>query len=279
MSDITIVTAFFDIGRGKLPKTKFGRELPFYQHRSVDTYFEFFKNLAKAKNDMVIYTSPEYAEKVYDIRDSYGLKDKTTVVVMESYMPKGLESYKERTEKVMQSEEYLNRIQRPELIEYWHADYVLVNIFKSLYVNHAIENGYVKDDVTAWIDFGYCRDANRIPEHGHWTYNFNPEKIHFFNIQPIQAERPIDEIISTGDVYIMGCHMIAGTKMWTRVRELVFGNLEVLLNHNLSDDDQTLLLMSYLTKPEEFELRFVDPSDWFIIFKNYNDYSSISENT
>jgi hypothetical protein len=90
MSDITIVTAFFDIGRGNLPKTKFGRELPFYQHRSVDKYFEFFKNLAKVKNHMVIYTSPEFAERVYDIRNSYGLIDKTNIVVMDSYMPKGL---------------------------------------------------------------------------------------------------------------------------------------------------------------------------------------------
>jgi serine/threonine protein kinase len=50
MNDITIVTAFFDIGRGRLPKTKYGRPLPFYEHRSVDTYFEFFTNLAKIKN-------------------------------------------------------------------------------------------------------------------------------------------------------------------------------------------------------------------------------------
>ena len=279
MNEITIVTAFFDIGRGRLPKTKYGRTLPFYEHRSVDTYFEFFTNLAKIKNDMIIYTSPDFAERIYDIRDKFGLSDKTKVVVMESYMPKGLESYKERTEKVMESEDYISKIRRPELIEYWHADYVLVNMFKSLYVNHAIDSGLVKTDVTAWIDFGYCRDDNRLPENNVWSYNFDPDKIHFFNIKPIEKDRPIVEIISTGDVYVMGCHMVAGTKKWSRIRELIFGNFEVLLNNNLCDDDQTLLLMSYLVAPEEFEIRFVDPSDWFIIFKDYNDYSSISTNT
>ena len=278
MSDITIITAFFDIGRGNLPQTKHGRPLPFYQHRTVDEYFHFFNYLAQVKNDMVIYTSPDLAERVHSVRDAHGLGDKTTVVVMESYLPKGFEVYKDKIQSIMDSPEYYGKVVNLQLIEYWHVDYVLVNIFKSLYVNHAIENGYVKNELTAWIDFGYCRDPNRIPEHGHWTYNFDPEKIHFFNIRPIE-QRPIDSIIYTGDVYIMGCHLVAGTKKWKLVTELMMGSLEMLLKHNLIDDDQTLLLMSYLLKPEEFELRFVNPNDWFIIFKDYNDYSSISENS
>ena len=74
MSDITIVTAFFDIGRGNLPAMVRGRILPHYQHRSVETYFEFFRNLAKIKNDMVIYTTKEHAERIRNIRIEEGLE-------------------------------------------------------------------------------------------------------------------------------------------------------------------------------------------------------------
>jgi protein YibB len=170
----------------------------------------------------------------------------------------------------MRNPKYIEKIVNPQLIEYWHSDYVLVNIFKSLYVTDAIIKNLVTNDVVAWIDFGYCRNENTIPKSNRWKYNFDVNKIHFFNIHEIQPERPIDSIIYTGDVYIQGCHIVAGKKMWKDLRDLVFGNLNVLINHDLIDDDQTLLLMSYLTKPELFELRYVHPSDWFIIFKEYN---------
>jgi len=270
MSDITIVTAFFDLGRGNLPTEVRGRVLPQHQHRNNDTYFDFFSKQAKLQNDMVIYTTKDCAERVYNIRKEYGLQDRTKIVVMESYLPDELKPFKERIETIQSSPAYYEKVTNPHLIEYWHADYVLVNIFKAFYVAHAIDSGLVKTDLTAWIDFGYCRTDTTVPPCNKWSYDFDADKIHLFNIRPIEPERPIDSIIYTGDVYIMGCHIVAGTKKWEYFRNLVFGCLSKLLEHNLIDDDQTLLLMAYLTNPAEFELHSVAPEDWFIIFKNYN---------
>ena len=52
---------------------------------------------------------------------------------------------------------------------------------------------------------------------------------------------------------------------------LMLRSLNTLVDNNLIDDDQTLMLMSYLSKPELFELRRNDPNDWFRIFKDYNN--------
>lgn len=272
MGDISIVTAFYDVGRGNLPHMKHGRVLPHYQHRSVETYFEFFNNLAKLQNDLVVFTSENFADEIYNIRKKYGLQNSTNIIVTPSYMPGGFDLAKQKIQTIMNSPEYYSKVLNPQLIEYWHVDYVLVNIFKSIYVTNAIHMGLIKNDLTAWIDFGYCRNNFTIPPSNKWEYEFNKEKIHFFNIKQIDVNRPIDSIIYTGDVYIMGCHIVAGTKKWDLLKNLMIHNLNVLLDNNLIDDDQTLLLMSYLTNPDEFELRFVDPSDWFIIFKNYNNY-------
>jgi hypothetical protein len=270
-NDITVVTAFFDIGRGNLPNEKHGRVLPHYQHRSVDTYFQFFNNLAKLENDMVIYTTPNFVETVYNIRKSHGLEDKTNVVSIDSYLPGGFEPVKSKIQEIMDDPNYYGKVVNPQLIEYWHADYVLVNIFKSLYVEHAIESGFVKNYLTAWIDFGYVRDSTTIPPCNRWTYPFDKTKIHLFNQYPIDQKRPIDSIIYTGDVYVQGCHIVAGTEKWKLFKDLILSNLNVLLNHKLIDDDQTLLLMSYLSNPEEFELHEADPNDWFRIFRKYNE--------
>jgi len=271
MSDISIVTAFFDIGRGNLPQTKHGRVLPHYQHRSTDKYFDFFGKLAKLQNDMVIYTTEDNAERVYNLRKEHGLENQTIINVMESYTPKGYESYKEKIQKIMDDANYYTKVINPHLIEYWHADYVLVNIFKSMYVNHAVESGQIKTDLTSWIDFGYVRDDTTIPIPYKWSYNFDKDKIHFFNQYPITPERPIDSIIYTGDVYVQGCNIVAGTKKWSLLKDLMVKNMDLLIQNNLIDDDQTLLLMSYLSSPENFELHSADPNDWFRIFRKYNE--------
>lgn len=270
-NNITVVTAFYDIGRGNLPHMKHGRVLPHYQHRSVDTYLEYFKNLAKLENPLIVYTTEEFAETIWNIRKDYGLEHLTNVQITPNYLPKGMEQAREEIVKIMESPDYYEKIVNPQLIEYWHVDYVLVNIFKSVYVANAIELGLVKTDLTAWIDFGYCRNETTIPPSKRWNYNFDANKVHFFNIREIEQARPIDSIIYTGDVYIMGCHIVAGTKMWHPMRDSILNNMAMLINHKLIDDDQTMLLMTYLSDPDKCELRYVDPSDWFIIFKQFND--------
>ena len=185
-------------------------------------------------------------------------------------MPPGFEVYKEKVQKIMDDPEYYGKVLNPQLIEYWHADYVLVNIFKSYYVSNSIRSGDIDTDLVAWIDFGYCRDDNTIPEPYTWNYDFDPEKIHFFNQHTIDEQRPIDNIIHTGDVYIQGCHIVGGKEKWETLLDLMLRNMEILLKHNLIDDDQTLLLMCYLISPQHFELHQNNPNDWFRIFKDYN---------
>ena len=73
MSEISIVTAFFDIGR----KNWKGFE------RDNSTYANYFKFWARVKNHLIVYTEPKMAEQVKKIRADYGLLDKTTVIVIE----------------------------------------------------------------------------------------------------------------------------------------------------------------------------------------------------
>jgi protein YibB len=269
--NITVVTAFFDIGRGNLPQTFRGRVLPPHQHRSTETYFEYFRNLAQLKNDMVIYTTEDFAERIYEIRKDNGLESKTNIITLPSYLPETYNDLKTKIEQIMDSPEFYEKVTNPQLIEYWNSDYVLINIFKSLYVTHAINSDLITDDLIAWIDFGYCRSPDTIPEPKEWRYSFALDKMHMFNMRNIEPERPINDIIYTGDVYTQGCHIVGGKKAWPIFMHLMLYNLNVLVDNNLIDDDQTLMLMSYLSKPELFELRRNDPNDWFRIFKDYNN--------
>ena len=67
MSEITLVTAYFDIGRGLWKK----------QERDNNKYIEYFRFWARIKNRLIIYTTEEFREEIYEIRKSFGLEDRT----------------------------------------------------------------------------------------------------------------------------------------------------------------------------------------------------------
>ena len=268
MSNITIVTAFFDIGRGDWGTDK---GLPGYLQRTTDTYMERFGYLAELDNQMIIYTSEDQVERVSNLRK--GKEDKTKIIIQ--HFPDMFPVFREKIDRIQKDENYLkqinpNQIRNPE---YWSVDYVLVNLLKSHFVNNAIDNGYVDNDLVAWLDFGYCRDKETLNGITSWSYPFNPNKIHFFDFRDYQGQ-PIQYIIANNLVHMFGAKIVASKAKWESLQELIFGAFNNLTMANLVDDDQTLMLLAYLYNPEIFELHRIDESDPFVMFRNFNEITS-----
>jgi len=263
MSDITIVTAFFDIGRGDWTPDK---GLPHYLQRTTDTYLERFANMAKLDNDMVVFTSPDLVEKIEKLREG-----KPTKVIQKDFstLASKLKNEITRVQSLQKYQEMINprQVKNPE---YWNADYVLVNLLKSSFINFAINGGIVNTDLVAWLDFGYCREESTLNGITKWQYPFNEDKIHVFNIKNYIEGTYINDIIANNDVHITGPHIVAHKSLWPKLETMVMAHTKQLLENDLIDDDQTLLLMSTLSNPDLFELHPVSPNDWFIIFKEYN---------
>ena len=264
MNEISIVTAFFDIGRGDWTPSK---GLPHYLQRTNQTYLDRFAIMAKLENPMVVYTSEEFVDRIKELRG-----DKQTDILVIDFK----ESFKELKEaviKVQQNPEFQAKIHQSQVRnpEYWNSDYVVVNALKSSFVNKAIQTQLIKTDLVAWLDFGYCREESTLNGVTKWQYPFDKEKIHLFNIKEWQDGTFIQTVIATNDVHITGPCIVASKELWPTLEALVYHNLQELFKHDLVDDDQTLLLMSYLSKPEFFELHHVSENDWFVAFKEYNE--------
>jgi len=261
MSDITIVTAFFDIGRGDWSPDK---GLPHYLQRTTDTYFERFSHMAKLENDMVVFTSSDLVDKLKPL-----INKNTTVITLD--FKHSFFDIKERIKQVQSSPSFISKINPSQIKnpEYWSPEYVLVNLLKSHFVNMA--QSVLRTKMVAWLDFGYCRTEETLNGVTHWKYPFDEDKIHFFNIKDWKDGTFIEDVIANNDVHITGPCIVASDKNWLTLEYLVKHNTEELLKHGLIDDDQTLLLMSYLQKPELFELHKVSPDDWFVAFKDYNE--------
>lgn len=261
MNDITIVTAFFDIGRGDWTPDK---GLPHYLQRTTDTYIERFSYMAKLENDMIVITSSDLVDKIKPL-----VNKNTSIITLD--FNQSFNNMRDKIKSVQSSPEFQNKINPAQIRnpEYWNADYVLVNLLKSHFVN--IAEPVIRTDLISWMDFGYCRNIETLNGITHWKYPFDKKKIHFFNIKQWKEGTYIQDVIANNDVHITGPCIIASKDNWKVLEYLIQHSAQELLKVNLIDDDQTLLLMSYLQKPELFELHPVSSNDWFVAFKDYNE--------
>lgn len=258
MSRITIVTAFYDIGRGdwSMDMQKNGGPLPHYLQRSVDKYIEHFARMCEIDTEIVVYTSPDLAPRLANISPN--------VKVVEYDYFNIHNDLREKIEKIQSDPSFLKRINPYQVRnpEYWSKDYVGVTSLKAFFVHDAYERGLITNDWASWVDFGYCRDEEHVPASRKWEYDFTPGLMHFFNYREPNHRNPTADVtiaVLNNIVYIIGGVFVAQKDQWAILKDDMKKSLEALMSQNLVDDDQGLLLMSYFYNPDMYELHKMDP--------------------
>jgi len=263
MGNISIVTAFFDIGRGDWTPDK---GLPHYLQRTTDTYIERFSHLAKLNNELIVFTSQDLVDK---IKDKCPDRSATTHFVIIDFDNQFQEqrAFISKIQKDPNFQRMINpyQVKNPE---YWSADYVLVNYLKTFFVEYAIKEGFATNETVSWMDFGYCREESTLNGKTEWAYDFAEDKIHFFDYKTYNGQ-PIQQIIANNDVHILGAKIVANKNLWPKLRELISGAFKNLTDANLIDDDQTMMLLATLYQPDLFELHRIVESDPFVMFREY----------
>ena len=267
-NDITIVTAFYDLGRGD------------WKHfsRKTDYYFECFERLCQLKNQIIVFSESKFKSKFDYIIENI----KSDLIVV--YQEKKDIFDRELIDRIKRTQELKSDQEKTITVpEQWCPEYVYLTTLKTYFCCTAIQQERVNDtsesfsivnDTVAWIDFGYVRKEKYLPESRLWKYAFR-DKIHLWSIRNIPQRIDIKEVIKTFKAYIMANHIIASKNKWFYLKESMNCQLEKLLSNSLIDDEQTLLLMAYLENKKEYVLyrEIIDYSDldWFFIFKYYND--------
>ncbi len=263
--DISIVTAFYDIGREAWGNND---RIDQRHKRSVDVYLSYFSNLSKIKNQLIIFIDENLAQKVLDMRKAHGLADKTIIFTTKNFfLIDEIVKITDRIQSIMNSSfhDYVWTKSKPE---YNDPKYVLVNAFKSFFAAYAIDKKIVTSPQVAWIDFGYCRDNNRFDSTAPWRFDAQ-NKMNLFHILSLNNE-PVFSIVKEGDVYFQGCHLIGNHSNWVDFKNEIDISLRSLMDCDFIDDDQTLLLMAYRRNPSSYIIHPVDSKDWFIVFKYFN---------
>lgn len=255
MSEISLVTAFFNIGRENF------KAIP----RTDDIYLNNFKFWARLKNNLVIYTDRFTAEKVMDIRKQFGLADKTKVIVIDDI--KMIEPDILDQMRSIRNNSWFERFRILPNATSNIPEYSYLMLLKAWFLADAAKNSYI-NEMVAWIDFGFNHGGKLYtnPEEFDFTWDFDfSDKIHLFYYEKLDT-KPAYEMVRRLCDSIMGCIYILPAHYCNDLWNLTKQAMLNLLALGLYDDDQMLLLMAYRTKPEIFEIH---KSEWFLPIREY----------
>ena len=254
---ITIVTAFFNIGRDKYKE----------KGRSIEEYLNYFAFWAKLKNDLIIYTDKSMEKEIEKIRTNYKLSNKTKIIIIENF----LDIEKEILEKLLfieNSKDFLNYRFYNKLPEN-KGKYNYINFLKTWFIKDAVENKYANGQI-AWIDFGFNHGGKLYKKSEEfdfeWEYDFK-DKITFLCTEK-DDQTPIFRIVQNFKVYITGGAFVVPSQYAKKLWELEKTSMTELINIGFMDDDQLIHLMASRKEPEIFNLIV---SDWFAIFRDFSN--------
>lgn len=265
-SSITIVSAFFDINR-----EDWGQQNIKYS-RSIKEYFKYFSLLAELDNEMIIYTTSDFKDKILELRGT-----KPTIII-ELNLQKKFKFTIQKIQKILQNESYQKRIpldqrQNPE---YQSASYVLINNLKYYFVYDAIRKKLTSNNLVAWVDFGYCRRPKTLLGITLWNHPFDPHKIHLFTIRDRNIDLSYDELVKQAlknTPFIIGGVMVSSQEYWGKFYQLTCQIQSEFLEKYIVDDDQGITLLSYARNPNLFQLNYLGKDKWFHVFRSFHQKS------
>jgi protein YibB len=265
-NDITVVTAFFDLGRGEW-KVDGEKKSPF--QRSTDRYLEYFSHLAKLKNPLVIFVAPELAPRVLELREQAGLAGLTTIFTIADLfgMAKIAELAVEVQSKMTPA--FRASTRAPLSPEYNYSKYVVLDALKSIFVTTAIAAKAIRTQQVAWLDFGYCRDGKCFDASLPWRFDTGG-LMNLFHMRPID-DLPIFKVVQRGYVYFQGGCKIGPVSLWPGFATAIDTALAGLLGADLVDDEQTLVFMAWRANPKLFRIYAMDRRDWRVAIRFFNE--------
>lgn len=245
----TVVTALFDIKRGKLT----GKEA-----RSIETYLTWFKNVLTLQAPMVIYIEPMYKDFILEHRKpmlEYTRIVETPISALEN------SELNARVQAIIKKADFKNdrhRLDRPELNL---SLYNTICYNKINWLVEEINRPTFPCKYFIWMDAGYMHGSPMIKK---FTDRIWPDpvsvkvlddnRIHILCIRPVTPDLLKDEtgrflkhrIFHSGGAF-------AGTAQAISTYAIKYGNvLDKLLEREIMDDDQSVITSVYVRYPELF---------------------------
>jgi hypothetical protein len=254
MDKILFITAFKDIGRENWPTHK----------RSIEDYFNYFNILAQnIKYNLIVFLEKDIKEKLldkYTFKNNIIFRDLKNVNTF-------YDKYLEEERRVICDKRFQIKIPKERFRKHpetWCAKYTLINHSKVNFVRFT-KDEYPNYDFYSWIDFGYVRDINNIPEN--IDIEQLPNKIIYQSFGQIPEPR-LDaiKILKINEAIIAGSAFIIPKSIVNIFEELYENKIKQWHQNFICDDDQSLILQLYYENKHFFHLIMDDR--WFSLYNH-----------
>jgi len=253
---ISVVTAFLDIGRHTWDNVF---------RRPIEAYFDSFPKMLPTLSRVVVFMDDRYLDRLPD-------DPKITVIPINKtwLYEHSLAWKKERVAReIMESEGYRTRLRARIQMGYPEnvfPEYNTINHAKIDFIHFAIQNRLVaEDDWVAWLDFGYYgsvlhNNPSEFPHSALDVSKFVPDRVNCCLGQSITPRHfDMDRVLLEAPDIFAGGFYIGPVPRMNDLYFLYHDRLDHMYAHEISDDDQHVLLRCFLARPDLFHL-FVFPT-------------------
>lgn len=253
--DILLVTAFFDIGRENSGVPG--------MNRSNKKYFDYFKTWAGIYNQLIVYTQPEFVDEIEQIRNSFGMKERTMVIPLSNIAQIEPEIYQRMREIELYGDWHKLRMSTVAMSNKAEYNYIMLMKYWCLY--DAVKKTGFSESV-AWIDFGFNHGDACYYDPNDFKFEWHPEissGIHLYALNDPMKRNAMGTLLLQSDC-IMGCLVVMTAEYCAKLWSYTKDAMQALLMLEAMDDDQQLLIMAYKCHSEDFHIHY---SNWFLPIK------------
>ncbi|EGK8010755.1 protein YibB, partial [Campylobacter lari] len=253
-NEITIVTAFYNIGRTT---------------RGNDQYLSYFDFWSGLKNHVVIYTTEDMKELILEKRKQHHLEGKTTIIVKE-LNEFDLQTLNKTKETFKIYDQTLHR-KNPNNIECISPLYCYLMYLKPFFVCDVIERGIASENIM-WLDFGFNHGDSFFINKDQFNFllekqeNIINDKINFFSIKDQEANT-IPEIYYNMEPFLIGGLIYGSSRAWGNFKKNLYECMQCFLSFNIVDDDQIMFLWCTRNYPQNYNI--VRCYEWFDSLFNF----------
>ena len=259
-SNLTVVTALFDIGRKDWPGYK----------REYRKYLEYLSQIMKLRTNIIAFVDSEAAEAVRRMRRPYAEKTRVVELRLQD-LP--YFRYRDRMQEIMNSEEYRrdNPLATGGNPEANYPEYDIVTLSKAYFLDQATRMDPFNSSYFVWLDGGYAHGDNVYPEDGVWR----PRNLfeHSDKVTMIERKKGVEfyredmhRLHKLSIAVLNGGFVGGGKKVLQRLQAMSQEVVADWLKRGVVDDDQSLMMMVYYKDPCMFRLVHGDWHDAFRLF-------------
>jgi hypothetical protein len=255
---VLFVTAFLNIKRDAWT-TVFKRTFQDYL-KTFMPYFKIFANDKFPEQSLLVYIDKLHLPEMQALLSQNPAARIRLVPIDLEWMQQNCPMWGtlEREREIMGSESFQRFIPayRKHNPETYIPEYTLINHCKIDYIAHAIRNVSPRADFYAWVDFGYFKNAEGVPENLLNVGLLDHGRINYTLLNPItQLDQDVAYTLAYAPERIAGYFFFGAREVMLEYQKKYAEILQLFQEKlGVADDDQALVLACWFRDPTFFNL-------------------------